>query len=437
MTRDAAPPERATPRGFRRTPERGVEELRWAGEGWTAAGEPLSEPVTAEAVARLRPLAGLRVEWPGSAPCSLDAVLDLAAAGVPLFARRIPDWVRRADPGLAELLSAWDGDAWSQAEGGGYRSVRDLRREEHSVRLRRHAHRTRRAGSVQARKDADAALVSVVMASMRPHLLGSALRQIARQRHVRVEALVGLHGVAASAEPVRRAVAECPVPVKVVEAPRKTPFGEVLNRAAAMASGDVLAKWDDDDWYGPEHLSDLLMAREYSGADVVGTAAEFFYLEPLRATIRRTDYSSEVWSDHVAGGTILLSTALFRKTGGFAALERGVDADLLKRIHAAGGRIYRTHGLGYVLRRSFSEDHTWRLPLAHFLRVATNQWRGLRPSLILEHDGTQPDPAPRARTGRAAGAGGGGATKPAAPAEPAAGAPPSAGSVPAGEGRRP
>src|SRR5690606_37529217 len=40
VTRDAAPPERATPRGFRRTPERGVEELRWAGEGWTAAGEP-------------------------------------------------------------------------------------------------------------------------------------------------------------------------------------------------------------------------------------------------------------------------------------------------------------------------------------------------------------------------------------------------------------
>jgi hypothetical protein len=387
------PPGPATPRGYLRTPVETSGVLRWAEGRWLAAGEPLAAQVTAGDVGRLRPLYGLRVEWPETARSGLSTVLGLAAAGVPLYSAEVPGWVAGADPDLAGVLAGWAGEpiGWQPAsEAGGkradgtpgpaMRSVADLRREEHSVRLRRHALRAGRTGEVPYREP----VVSVVMSSMRPHLLGTALAQIARQRHVAVEVLLGLHGVAASDERVRRAVADFPLPLTVLEAGPQTPFGEVLNQAAAKATGGHLAKWDDDDWYGPEHLADLLLAKEYAGADVVGTAAEFFYLEPLGATIRRTDYSSEVWDEHVAGGTILLDRAKFQDIGGFSPLAKGVDADLLKRIQAAGGKIYRTHGLGYVLRRSLGDEHTWRLPLAHFLRVATNQWRGFHPSLILE-----------------------------------------------------
>ncbi|MGW5632771.1 glycosyltransferase family 2 protein, partial [Streptosporangium sandarakinum] len=316
---------------------------------------------------------------------SAGTVTGLAAAGVPLHAAASPGWV---EPGLARLLAAWTpGD-----DPGGPRSVTALRREEHSVRLRRHALRgpaAGTAGATGARAGAGAAAgtapkVSVVMSSMRPHHLGQALTQIARQRGVEAEVLLALHGVPAGHEAVRRALAACEVPVTVVEVAADVPFGTALNTAALRAGGDHIAKWDDDDWYGPEHLADLLMARSYSGADIVGTAAEFFYLEPLDATVRRTDYTGEIWSDHVAGGTILLARDRFTETGGFPALPSGVDAAFLKAAHAAGARVYRTHGLGYVLRRSVRAQHTWRLPLAHFLRVASNQWRGFRPSLLLE-----------------------------------------------------
>jgi hypothetical protein len=39
-----------------------------------------------------------------------------------------------------------------------------------------------------------------------------------------------------------------------------------------------------------------------------------------------------------------------------------------------------------MLRRGLSDQHTWQLPLAHFLKVATNQWYGFRPSLLMEPD---------------------------------------------------
>ncbi|MBG0813046.1 family 2 glycosyl transferase [Planomonospora sp. ID82291] len=380
-----------TPAGFVRNPPGEVVPLRWEHGRWTV---PEGDP---------HALRGLRVHWPdraadhapdpapdpavdaapgGPVAASRDPhpvlapLLDLAAAGVPLHADKVPAWAVRADPVLADLLTEED---WlAEPARDTPHCTAALRREEHSVRLRRHGQAHRR-GAVPHGTPA----VSVVMASMRPHLLESALGQIARQRGVRAEVLLGLHGFAADHEAVRRAVGACPLPVTVVEADAATPFGDVLNLAAAAAGGDHVAKWDDDDWYGPDHLADLLLARAHSGAEIVGTAAEFFYLEPLNVTIRRTDYTSEVWSDHVAGGTILLDRDRFRETGGFPGLPRGVDAAFLKAAHAAGARIYRTHGLGYMLRRGVSARHTWQLPLAHFLRVASNQWRGFRPSRIL------------------------------------------------------
>ncbi|MGW4799393.1 glycosyltransferase family 2 protein, partial [Nonomuraea sp. NPDC004297] len=336
-----------TPCGFTRTPEKGLARLHWADSGWMVEGQPPDLPA-------LRPLRGLEIDWP-DAPVPPDGLLDLAAAGVPLTALHAPAWV---PDDLRALLTdrGWLGHAADRT----VRSLADLRREEHSVRLRRLAH------------PAAAPHVSIVMATKRPALVGAALAQMERQRDVSAEVVLGLHGVAH--DEVRAAISACSLPVKWVEAQASVPFGEVLNRAAALAGGDYLAKWDDDDWYGPRHLADLFMALTYAGADVVGTTAEFFYLDPLKATIRRTtfasgaSYPSEVWADHVAGGTIMVSRAKFHEIGGFPGLPRAVDLEFLKAAQKAEARIYRTHGLGYVLRRGLSTEHTWQLPLAHFVK---------------------------------------------------------------------
>ncbi|MFC7644640.1 hypothetical protein ACFQX6_31075 [Streptosporangium lutulentum] len=186
--------------------------MSWTGEGWLAAGEPLGDRLDPDGVARLRPLRGLNIRWPSSR-VPIEVITVLAAAGVPLHAAATPAWV---EPELAGLLAAW-----TPEEGDGdRRSVTDLRREEHSVRLRRHGLRSRAGAATAALPK-----VSVVMSSMRPNLLASALGQIARQRRVEVEVLLGLHGVPAEHEEVRRAVREFDLPITVVEAARRSPSG--------------------------------------------------------------------------------------------------------------------------------------------------------------------------------------------------------------------
>jgi len=163
-------------------------------------------------------------------------------------------------------------------------------------------------------------------------------------------------------------------------------FGDVLAAGVRAASGDLVVKMDDDDWYGPDFLSDLQLARHYSGAEVVGMTAEFVYLEALDRTVRRTD-ESERTAKFVAGGTMMLGRAFLASVGGFRPVRKYVDAQLLSATHAAGGSVYRTHGLGYVLRRSPS-GHTWDAGADYFLdrERLDEQWEGFVPSRLLEYD---------------------------------------------------
>ena len=141
---------------------------------------------------------------------------------------------------------------------------------------------------------------------------------------------------------------------------------------------------DDDDWYGPDFVADLLLARDYSGAEIVGMPAEYLYLEPLDVTVRRND-ASENWGRFVAGGTMMLDRALLREVGGFRPVHRFVDASLLGDVLGAGGRVYRTQGLGYLFRRT-DAGHTWQADLDFFLDPARlrERWDGFHPSRLLE-----------------------------------------------------
>lgn len=276
--------------------------------------------------------------------------------------------------------------------GDGYADVDlddPMRREEHSVRLRRAALREhsslgwrQRTGAVVGIRTAAYPSVSVLLPTRRPEQLAFALAQVARQRGVELELVLATHGFEADPAVVRAALDG--VPFTLVPQHRDTVFGDVLRAATDAASGDVVVKMDDDDWYGPDAIADLLLAQHYSGAELVGMPAEMVYLEPIRTTVRRRG-PSESFGAVVAGGTMTMDRALLRAVGGFRSVPRHVDARLLEDVRAAGGRVYRTQGLGYVLRRT-AGGHTWDSGLGYFLtrQSLAAQWRGFRPSELLE-----------------------------------------------------
>ena len=52
-----------------------------------------------------------------------------------------------------------------------------------------------------------------------------------------------------------------------------------LPEPLTFASGVYVTKMDDDDFYGPSYISDLLLAALESRADITGKKATFFHFE--------------------------------------------------------------------------------------------------------------------------------------------------------------
>ncbi|MCW2814752.1 MAG: hypothetical protein JWN84_2207 [Nocardioides sp.] len=333
-------------------------------------------PITPDVVAGLRDAAAVEVShWDDATTAAAAA---LALAGVPVVAATAPDALGAP---LRDAITA-------------PLDVTDpVAREEHSVLLRRaafdrfstlawRAEVGRRVGVPVATHPS----VSVLLATRREDMLDFALAQVARQRGVEsLELVLAPHGFEVDAARVQDAVGP-DVAVQVLPHRRTTLFGDVLHAAARAAGGDVLLKMDDDDWYAPDVVADLLRARAWSGAELVGMPAELHYLAERDLTVKR-GHPVEVYARFVAGGTMLVDRAALREAGGFRAVRKWVDAQLIDALQDMGAAVYRTHGLGYVLRRN-PTGHTWQADLDYLLdpvrTVAT--WEGFRPSRLLEAD---------------------------------------------------
>ena len=214
--------------------------------------------------------------------------------------------------------------------------------------------------------------VSVVFATRREEWLEHGLAQVARQSYRPRELVVCLHGDAFAAEAeerVRAAGAD-----KVVRVDGELTLGDALNAGVEVAAGELITKMDDDDYYSVDHLWDLVLALEYSGAELAGKAAEFVYLEEIDVTVRQISHDVDT---RLAGGGMMMRREPLAEQGGWPLRTRGEDLAII-RMYAAGGHpIHRIPPHGYILNRH-GRDHTWRPAVDYFLFRSERQWRGLR-----------------------------------------------------------
>jgi hypothetical protein len=212
--------------------------------------------------------------------------------------------------------------------------------------------------------------VSVLAATNRPHQLDHLLTQVARQTYPALQLVLVLHGFPAAdavADAEARARAAGITDVVVRTAPAETNLGACLNIALDASDGAYVAKLDDDNYYGPEFLSDLVDAFTYTDAKIVGKWAHYVHLEATEATVLRFARLEHRYVDKVQGGTIVADAALAHEVR-FGDLPRGVDTDFLARSKARGALVYSADRYNFVsVRRGSPGAHTWQINDAELL----------------------------------------------------------------------
>ena len=218
--------------------------------------------------------------------------------------------------------------------------------------------------------------VSIMAATNRPGQLDHLVSQVARQTGMERQLVLITHGFEAPSDfidTVRDLGIES---VTTLDAPTSWSLGACLNAAVDRADGDVLSKMDDDDIYGVHYLHDLLRAREFSGADVVGKQAHYMHLTSADATILRFPWREHRYTDRIMGPTLTAGREVFLEHP-FADVSRGEDTGFLESVVEAGGHIYSADRFNFTqMRRGVSGGHAWSASDRELLSTGDVAWFG-------------------------------------------------------------
>jgi len=217
-------------------------------------------------------------------------------------------------------------------------------------------------------------LVSVVMATKRWSFLDRIVANLSRQNHPRIELIFALRDSWSAEKMAELENRLSGLPnverLKILTFPEAASLGAKLNAAVAEARGAFIAKMDDDDWYFPDYLQDMILTFDFSGADLAGKWSFPVWLESEdKLILRNPGHEHRAGPPFLAGPTFVARKSWLEKIP-FADRSQGEDTDLIRRTVAAGGKIYSADHFNFIqFRAADTGHHTWQAEAALFRRT--------------------------------------------------------------------
>ncbi len=158
-------------------------------------------------------------------------------------------------------------------------------------------------------------------------------------------------------------------------------IGAKRNLACELAGGEIIAQWDDDDYYAPDRLSKQVAPILAGEAEVTGLEAIFFDLERWTFWHLGRELHRSMFVGDVHGGTLVFHRRIWGKAARYPHTSLAEDADFLRAATARGARLER-------LEQDVAK------PVFLYLRHGANSWR-LRCGRHLDAQGWMrlPEPA--------------------------------------------
>ena len=227
---------------------------------------------------------------------------------------------------------------------------------------------------------------AAILVSMRPDLVAARLDMIRQQTYRNLRIVVGLHGKTATPE-LEQKIAEVreSCSLTLVDLSENLTLGECLNHAIDTCGAEILAKIDDDDYYGPAHFEDGIQALEYSGAGIVGKGAQFTYVEEIDRTVLRRHREEESFvAGYVTGATMFVRRSVWEQSG-FPHRPRQVDVLLTRAARYNGAKVYGNSRWEFCYVRQ-AGGHTWTTQPDTFTSGASQDWEGFDSTRVVAPD---------------------------------------------------
>ncbi|SMY12846.1 glycosyltransferase family protein [Brevibacterium jeotgali] len=227
--------------------------------------------------------------------------------------------------------------------------------------------------------DPTVSTATVIVSTNRPHQVDHVLQSVAKQTGVVVQLSLLTHGFELVEDDVRSRAASMGLDDVILRAaPSSLSLGECLNLAIESADGDVIAKFDDDDYYGEHYLLDQIHALHYSAADLVGKQAHYMHLEDTGAVLLRFPEREHKFTKLVMGPTMVGRREAFTDIR-FRPITRGEDTTFQRELIDSGGAVYSADRFNFVQVRKDDGAHTWTVEQSELLANSVVHGFGLAP----------------------------------------------------------
>lgn len=219
------------------------------------------------------------------------------------------------------------------------------------------------------RTDSRSAKVAMILVTMRPDMLAQCLDRYRRDTYSNKELVVVIHGDydLAHARKMIRAEEQ----IRLMQVGGERSLGACLNRAIDATDADFWAKVDDDDIYGPNYLTDLMLGRQFVDYSIAGKPPMFAYREKSDSLYFDPVWGAKanLWHDPeeasaalVAGGTLVGKRQLLDDVRFCERRRGGSDSDFIRRCYESGYGLAALDGFNFVRYRSATEGfHTWAM----------------------------------------------------------------------------
>ncbi|TYP79801.1 glycosyl transferase family 2 [Paenibacillus methanolicus] len=182
----------------------------------------------------------------------------------------------------------------------------------------------------------------------------------ARQRYASKELIILINHDEHNLDDYYRATRDDPN-IRIASLPKETSLGACLNYAASLARYELIAKFDDDDYYAPNYLAESVDTLRRTDADIVGKRAHYMYLSGRSLLLLRYRRMENRPARQVQGATLLFKRRVLRKVR-FQDVNRGECVRFCAEARASGYSIYSGSRYNFsAIRQEDRMAHTWKV----------------------------------------------------------------------------
>jgi Glycosyltransferases, probably involved in cell wall biogenesis len=201
-------------------------------------------------------------------------------------------------------------------------------------------------------------MVSIICCTMRNQYMDNIFNNYARQKYDKKEMIIVLNRDDMNINQWKAKAKEYPN-VFVYRIREKYHLGKCLNYGIRKAKYDILAKFDDDDYYAAPYLKESLNALKRKRASVVGKYTSFLYFEGKKALMLYRKGGEKKYRRKVKGGTLVFRRSVWDHIKFDEKRKNGCDVQFLRECRNKRYRVYSVSKHNYVcVRRNDLRTHT-------------------------------------------------------------------------------